>query len=105
MCDVGQADGDTGALYTASVDTPGSVYANFKSRVSGSPLITAAAGFFTVNASGSCPSWHIPGNQYWGQGGFDFTFFCDSGILAILALAGWIVLAVAAFSAFRIAIY
>lgn len=105
VCDVGQADGDTGALYSAGVDTPGSVYENFKARVASSPLISAASGFFTVSASGSCPTWHIPGNQYWGQAGFDFAFFCDSGILAILALAGWVVLAVAAFSAFRIALY
>jgi hypothetical protein len=39
------------------------------------------------------------------MGGFDFSFFCADGMLAILALAGYIVLAVGAFSAFRIALY
>lgn len=104
-CDVGEADGQIGTLYTAGTDTPSGVYASFKAKVAGSPLIGAATAFFTVNASGSCPTWHIPGNKYWGEAGFDFTFFCDPAILAIFALAGYVVLAVAAFSAFRIALY
>lgn len=105
VCDVGNADGDTGLLYQAGTDTPGSVYGNFQSQVSSAPIVSAVTGFFTVTTSGSCPTWHIPGNKYWGAAGFDFTFFCDSAVLAIMALAGYVVLAMAAFSAVRIAIY
>jgi hypothetical protein len=106
VCDVGNADGQVGQLYTPSTDTPASVYASFKAEVSASPLISAATGFFSPpSASGTCPTWHIPGNKYWGEAGFDFTFFCSDGMLALLSLAGILVLAVGAFSAFRIALY
>lgn len=105
VCDVGEADGTVGQLYTASGDTPGSVFSQFKSDVSNAPIMTAATGFFTVDAAGSCPTWHIPGNKYWGAAGFDFNFFCQPAILEILTWAGFIVLAVGAFCAFRIAIY
>ena len=105
MCDVGNADGDTGGLYQASTDTPGSVYADFQAQVANAPIVSAVSGFFAVSAGGSCPSWHIPGNKYWGAAGFDFTFFCNADVLAIMALAGYVVLAMAAFCATRIAIY
>lgn len=104
-CNVGNADGDTGALYKASSDTPASVYAQFKSQVASSPIASAVSGFFAVNVSGACPSWHIPGNAYWGAAGFDFAFFCQPAFLDILTLAGYIVLATAACCATRIAIY
>jgi hypothetical protein len=104
-CDVGNADGDVGDLYKPGTDSPGSVYADFKASVSASPLMASTTGFFTVNASGSCPSWHIPGNKYWGEAGFDFTFFCSAAMMALLQLAGYIVLSYGAFRAFSIAIY
>lgn len=106
-CDVGNADGNIGQMYSAGTDTPASVYAQFKADVASSPLVGAATGFFNVSniASGACPTWHIPGNKYWGESGFSFDFFCSSGMLAILALAGWMVLAGGAYCAFRIAIY
>jgi hypothetical protein len=102
---VGQADGNVGQMYQASTDTPASVYADFVSSVQSSPLISATTGFFTVNASGSCPTWHIPGNKYWGEAGFDFAFFCSDGMLALLALASYLIAATAAFCAYRIALY
>ena len=106
VCDVGNADGNVGTLYTAGTDTPASVYNDFKANVANSPLISAATGFFTVSGlSGTCPTWQIPGNKYWGAAGFSFDFFCNSAFLALLTLAGYLVLAVGAFSAFRIALY
>jgi hypothetical protein len=104
-CNVGNADGDTSALYKASSNTPASVYTQFKSQVASSPIASAVSGFFAVNVSGACPSWHIPGNAYWGAAGFDFAFFCQPAFLDILTLAGYIVLATAALCATRIAIY
>lgn len=106
VCDVGNADGDTGALYTAGTDSPSSVYSNFQAQVASSPIVSAATGFFSVSLSGtSCPTWHLAGNEYWGASGLDLTLFCDPSFLAILVMAGYIVLGVAAFCAFRIAIY
>lgn len=105
VCDVGEADGNIGGLYKGSGQTPQGVFSGFVAQVKGAPIVSAVGGFFEVQAGGSCPSWHIPGNQYWGAAGFDFTFFCQPGMLAIFELAGWLVLAGAAFCAFRIAIY
>ncbi|WP_354546689.1 hypothetical protein [Rhodanobacter soli] len=95
-----------GQMYTPGTDTPASVYGDFKAQVSASPIMSSASGFFSASGiGGACPTWHIPGNKYWGQAGFSFDFFCADGMLALLALAGYMVLAVGAFSAFRIAIY
>lgn len=105
VCDVGQADGQVGQMYTASGDSVQAEFASFRAQVASTPFAAAVPAFFTFNPSGVCPTWHIPGNAYWGQAGFDFTFFCNPAILAILSAAGWIVLAVGAFSAFRIALY
>jgi len=105
VCDVGNADGSIASLYTASTDTPGSVYATFVSQVSNTPVMSAATGFFTLNVAGTCPTWTIPGNKYWGAAGFSFDFFCSSAMLEIFQLAGYLVLAVAAYAAFKIALY
>lgn len=104
VCDVGNFDGQLGTLYTPSQDTPQSVYSQFASSVSSSPLSTAVTGFFGVSTSGSCPSWSIPANKYW-TSGFSFDFFCQSAILSLLSAAGYVVLAVAAYAAFKIALY
>ena len=88
-CDVGNADGIMGAMYRPSSVTPASVYQGFAAQVGQSPMITAVSGFFAVDGvSGTCPTWHIPGNQFWGEAGFDFSSLCQPGILARLALAG-----------------
>ncbi|GGY20893.1 hypothetical protein GCM10008098_11950 [Rhodanobacter panaciterrae] len=103
---MGNADGIMGDMYSAGTDTPASVYADFKAQVSISPLMSSATGFFNASGlGGSCPSWHIAGNKYWGMAGFDFGFFCADGMLALLTLAGYMVLALGAFRAFCIAIY
>ena len=94
-----------GTLYQRSGDSLSAEYGKFTAAVGSSPIITAATGFFTFTPSGTCPTWHIPGNKYWGQAGFDFTFFCNPAFLTILQLAGYLVLAVGAFSAFRVALY
>lgn len=104
-CNAGQASGDIGTLYQPTSQTLGSAYGDFKTQVSSSPLIGSATSFFSVNVTGTCPSWHIPGNKFWGEAGFDFTFFCDPGMIELLTLAGYVVLAIGAFCAFRIALY
>lgn len=106
-CDVGNADGQMGGMYQSSAETPSTVFSSFAAQVQTSPLIGAATGFFSTAgiSGGTCPTWQIPGNKYWGASGFSFDFFCSPGMLALLALAGYLVLAVGAFSAFRIALY
>jgi len=105
VCDVGEADGAMGGLYQHGSDTVAGVFGGYMNSMKAAPIIGAAGAFFQVSAGGSCPSWHIPGNQYWGQAGFDFSFFCSSAMLALFQLAGFLVLAAGAFCAFRIALY
>lgn len=106
VCDVGNADGQIGSLYSSSGTSVDALYRNFSGQVASSPIISSIHSFFDVsNVGGSCPTWHIPGNKYWGEAGFDFDFFCSPQMLALFSMMGFIVLAMGAFSAFRIAIY
>ena len=105
MCDVGQADGQVGSLYTTSGDSVSAEFASYSAQVATTPIASAVPKFFSFTPSGTCPTWTIPGNKYWGQAGFSFAFLCQPDFLALLQAAGLIVLAVAAFSAFRIALY
>ena len=105
VCDVGNADGSIGGLYQDSTDTPSAEFSSYMTQIKQAPIVSAATGFFTVQAGGSCPSWQIPGNEYWGKDGFSFSFFCSSGMLSLFSIAGWLVLAGGAFCAFRVAIY
>jgi hypothetical protein len=103
VCDVGNADGNIGNLYTPSTDTPASVYAAFKQSVSSSAIVSSVTGFFSLSASGSCPVYTMAASKYVPAQTFDY--FCQPGVLSYLQLAGWVVLAVGAFCAFRIALY
>jgi len=103
VCDVGNADGNIGNLYTPSTDTPSSVYAAFKQSVSSSAVVSSVTGFFSLSASGSCPVYTMAASKYVPAQTFDY--FCQPGVLSYLQLAGFIVLAVGAFCAFRIALY
>lgn len=105
VCDVGKADGVVGSLYTSSGDSISAEFASYRAQIANTPLASAVPQFLAFTPSGSCPTWTIPGNQYWGAAGFSFAFLCQPSFLALLQAAGMIVLAVAAFSAFRIAIY
>lgn len=105
VCDVGDADGAMGGMYQHSDQTIAGVFGGYINSIKAAPIMATAGAFFAVQAGGSCPSWHIPGNQYWGPAGFDFSFFCSSAMLALFQFAGWLVLAAGAFCAFRIALY
>ncbi len=99
---VGAGFGD-GELYTATDKTIGSVYSDFKERVSSAPLVDGINGFLTVPAGGGCPSFDLQGTDYWPAMSFDY--HCSGSFASALALCGFVVLAVAGFAAFRIAFY
>lgn len=105
VCDVGQADGQVGALYVSSGDSVAAEFASYSAQVASTPIASVVPQFFAFTPSGTCPTWSIPGNQYWGSSGFSFAFFCQSAFLSLLQAAGFIVLATAAFRAFTIALY
>ena len=86
-----------GDLYTPTDKTIASVFNAFKARVSDSPIVDSIDSFFTVNATGGCPVFSVPGNEYWEAMSFDA--HCSGDILQILERIGWVLMAVAAFLA------
>ncbi|NUA30183.1 hypothetical protein [Cupriavidus basilensis] len=97
-------NGNTGSLYTPTGKTWSSVLANFQNTVKGAPWYTASVGFFSVTISGgSCPHWSMPANK-WMPALDAGQFVCSSTMLALYAAGGVVVLIVAAWAAFRIAL-
>lgn len=106
----GDGDGDHGApgavggdLYEGSDKTVASVASAFKTRIEAAPIAAAASGFFSApSGGGSCPIWTVPANEYLPAMTFDF--FCMSQLQTLMNLAGWLILAIAGYKAFHIAI-
>ena len=72
--------------------------------VMNTPIINAIEGFFgNCVYGGTCPVWTYDGGEYIGVQTFDA--LCTGVIADLLAYAGYIVMAMAAFAAFRIAVY
>jgi hypothetical protein len=96
-------DGVGTGLYEGSGKTVSSVMSNFMQQAQQSPLI-GAAGQFMGNCSfgGSCPNWSYDGGEMMGNVSFDL---CNPALASLYGFAGALVMALAAFCAFRIAIY
>lgn len=93
-----------GALYEKKTKTFEDVLAKFKNTVSAAPWMVAAKGFFTVNiAGGSCPQWSV-GASEWLPAMDAGPYVCSQTMVTLYQLGGVIVLAVAAWAAFRIAL-
>ena len=108
-CSAGKAStGDLSKLYTASTDTVGSVMGKYQDQFKSSPFVTAANNFLTVNPTGTCPQLSIPAADFMGTNiwaGLNPNLLCEGTLLNVMDLAGYVVLALAAFQAFRIALY
>ena len=76
---------------------------SMKDRIEQVPIVRAADGFFTLNLSGTCPTFDIPNTEVWA--GLDPGILCNGTLDSILEWVGYVVLAVAAFAAIRIAIH
>ena len=103
-CGPGGATGQVGTLYEGKGRTVAEVFGDFQNGVGNTELGGAATGFFGgCTAGGNCPIWSYDGGEYLGSLTFDH--FCKEPLSALVLLAGWCVLAVASFAAFRIAVY
>jgi len=89
--------------YEGDGRTVSDVISDFKSRIDAAPIRNVAQTFFTMNISGSCPVWTVPESEFTPT--LTLSIHCSSEFASIWANAAWVVLAVAAFCAFRIAIY
>lgn len=92
---------DTGGLYEGKGKTFGDVLNKFKGTLSDSPIGRVGEQWFQVTVpSGGCPAWSASVPY------LDVTlnasdYFCNSTIQGALAGAGWVVLFLASFVAFR----
>lgn len=79
------------------------VWSNFISRVQQARIVTAGSRFFTVSiGGGSCPHWVIPSTFV--SPAIPIDMQCSSEVTAALRIAGYIVLIIAAWVAFKIAL-
>jgi len=90
-------------LYTPKDKTFAQVFQGFVSRVQGMPWYSSITGFFNVTiGGGSCPHWAVPASRW--NGPLDLTpYLCGGSMPGLFAMAGAIVLAVAAWAAVKIA--
>lgn len=92
-----------GDLYTPTEDTAASLMQAFFNAAGDTALLSQINTFFgNCGYAGTCPQWSYETDF---TGNMTFAQLCDGTIGDILSFAGFAVLAVAAFGAFRIAIY
>jgi len=79
------------------------VWSAFIQRVQQANIVTAGSRFFTVSiGGGSCPNWEIPATFI--SSAIPITLQCSSQVTTALRIAGYMVLIIAAWVAFRIAL-
>jgi hypothetical protein len=99
----GSAAGPLADPYEGEEETVATVYADYQSRLSSTPFGNAITQFFTVQTSGTCPTWSVPSSEWWPVMVFDY--HCTGILASSLALVGYVLLAVVAYKAFQIAVY
>jgi hypothetical protein len=100
----GTAPGQPSGLYTAKSRTFTQVFQQFQTTLSSSGIGSGVANFFSVNFSaGQCPTWsaHIP----YIEADMNIDFMCSTPFQSLLLAMRGVLLIVAGWAAFRIALY
>ncbi|KGE50657.1 filamentous phage phiLf adsorption protein III [Xanthomonas axonopodis pv. vasculorum] len=79
-----------------------SVVSKFATQVRGTPLVGGIGSFMTVPSGGSCPVFSLGASKWWNAMTIDF--HCSGTFLAFLRACGWVIFAIAAYAAIRIAL-
>ncbi|WP_240796734.1 attachment protein [Xanthomonas oryzae] len=102
----GDGEGGEGApmseLYKKSDKTAESVLSKFNTQVRATPMVAGITNFMKVPSGGSCPVFSLAGSKFWDA--MTINFHCGGDFLAFLRAAGWVILAIAAYAALRIAV-
>lgn len=99
----GKPGSSLGDLYEPKGLTLTQAWYDFTVKVAYSPIVSASSAFFTVPYfSSSCPTWILPTTDFYPAITIDI--LCSNVVIMALQLAGLIVLIVAAWVAFRIAV-
>lgn len=107
----GEGDGDgpggvgagVGDLYEGDGDTVGSVFSAFVGRIEGAPIMGSMSGFISVTVGGGCPAFTVPGTYFWEP--MSIEHHCSGPLASALSMGGALLLAIAAFAAWRIAFH
>ncbi len=93
-------------LFTPNAElTYEAVIGRFQSGMSSAPIVGASTGFFDLNlSSGSCPTWNASIPVFNGSIDVEIDHFCDPFARDLLGYAKVVVLIIASFLAFRVAI-
>lgn len=96
----------TSGLYTKKTETMAGPLTRFAEGVRNSTMGSNATGFFSVTVpTGSCPDWSASVNVLGGTFGVDMRpVFCSQTALSMMNVIGTVLMAVAAFAAFKWAI-
>lgn len=89
-------------LYTKGTKTLTSVWNSFKASLASTAIVTFATGFFSVNVSGSCPTWSTSLGM--GLPNLVIDHLCTPMADNMFAVVRGVLLVLAAWAAFRIAI-
>ena len=89
-------------LYKKSEKTVDSVMSDFYSKVQAAPMMGGISSFMTVPGGGSCPVFSLSASRYWQAMSYDG--HCSGSFLGFLRAAGYVILAIASYFAFRIAV-
>jgi len=101
-------DDDPGAgaerskLYTKSEKTVSSVLDQFMGSVQQTRIVGGISTFMTLPGGGSCPVFSIPGTKWWSA--MNYSGHCSGDFLVFLQACGFVILAIAAYFAIRIAV-
>ncbi|WP_237349881.1 hypothetical protein [Xanthomonas campestris] len=89
-------------LYKKSGKTVESVLSKFNTQVRGTPMVAGIGDFMKVPSGGSCPVFSLGASKWWDA--MTINFHCGGDFLAFLRAAGWVIFAIAAYAAIRIAV-
>jgi hypothetical protein len=91
-------------FYKKDTKTFGDTLTTFKNTASSSPIMSAATGFFTITASGSCPTWSATYSLFGVSQTLVFDFLCAAWFVAFLPWLKATLLLLAGYRAFWIAV-
>ncbi|WP_228886991.1 hypothetical protein [Stenotrophomonas rhizophila] len=74
----------------------------FQSKVKQTDLADGIKDFMTVPGGGSCPTFTVSATKWWQT--MTYSAHCSGDFLALLRACGYVILAIAAYAAVRIAL-
>lgn len=98
----GDAGAGVGTLYERTDKTVGSLVTEYYGHLTNTPFMYAITSFMHAEGGGSCPTFTLPQSAYWKTAIFDA--HCQGTFLEMLQAMGWVVLAMAAYLAIKIAV-